>query len=416
MLKARLFIFFIFFTSLAVASQSEWTVPEMNVYLLALAFYWIFSASYFHLRIHSKLGSSTIDYGITYSLSFGLFAGPAGLLIFETLYRFTVYFTKVKTKTADPDEFVHTFYNIGAFTLNNSIAYFIFQSLYPRMEGIPFGFWLLMLLLITVTAILSDLYLIIFFSFLGEINTRREAIDFIKSRSVLDMGKIAFTNGFLLLFLQQGKWDMLLGLFLLNYLVSRSFLSKSQSAQHKYERDKFEQMAYTDFLTGVHNRAFMDQKMKELDKAQETVGIIVADIDKFKLINDSYNHAVGDCVIRHFADCLKGVLTEEDVLIRSGGEEFTLFLRGRNFNQCSKLIEDINRGLLEKPAEADFHGKMIQIGYTASFGLYYGKVNTETPMEKAYILADQLLFQAKDLGRNRVSAKNGLVSLEAIGS
>ncbi|MBW9235010.1 GGDEF domain-containing protein, partial [Leptospira santarosai] len=54
------------------------------------------------------------------------------------------------------------------------------------------------------------------------------------------------------------------------------------------------------------------------------LGIVVADIDKFKRINDNYNHAVGDRVIQHFAEVLKAHTTKEDCVFRSGGEEFTI--------------------------------------------------------------------------------------------
>jgi len=113
---------------------------------------------------------------------------------------------------------------------------------------------------------------------------------------------------------------MLLGMFILNDLVSRSFYSKSQSIQNKAEPDQFEQMAYTDFLISTFNRAYMAKKMDELNHSNETIRIVVADIDKFKRFNDTYNHAVGDLVIQHFAATLKSHLGNEDLLFRTGGQ------------------------------------------------------------------------------------------------
>ncbi|MBT2687313.1 GGDEF domain-containing protein [Bacillus sp. ISL-47] len=402
----RIFILSLFFISMALAFSSKGIIVESPVYLKALIIYWFFSSLYHHLRILSKNGSTSMDYGINYSLSIGLFTGPLGLFIFESIYRFTVYFNKKRTKTADPDEFVHTFYNIGSFVLSNSIAFYLFSFLYPLLEPVPFGFWIVMLILITITSILSDTFLITIFTLLGDIKTKREAIDFIKTRSILDMGKIAFTNGLLLLFLQEEKWEMLISLFFLNYLVSRSFLSKSQMLQNKIERDKFEQMAYTDFLTGVYNRAFMDKKMSELNKTDEHVGIVVADIDKFKRINDSYNHAVGDHAIRHFANTLKSHLSKEDYLFRSGGEEFTIFLRNRNYEQSVLLVEQLRQGIENSSFEAEFKEENISLSYTASFGLFFYKVNEELSIEKAYVYADQMLLRAKELGKNRLSSRN----------
>ena len=408
MKRARTFSLLLFIASLAVAIYSKHIIVDHHKFLYALLIYWLFSFLYFQQRITSKNGSTSIDYGIYYSLSFGLFTGPLGLFIFETIYRFSVYFNKKRTKTEDPDEFFDTFYNIGAFVLNNSIAYYLFWRFYSNFQSIPFGFWLLLFLLVIVTSLLSDLYLIITFYLYGDIKTMKEGIDFIKSRSVLDMGKLSFTNGLLFLFLQEQKWEMLLSLFILNYLVSRSFVSKAQNIQNKIERDRFEQMAYTDFLTGVWNRAFMDLVMGELNQTGEYIGIVVADIDKFKKINDNYNHAVGDRVIQDFATALKHYLYEDDFLFRSGGEEFTIFLRNRTYQQTVDLVEIILQEIEKSSVVEEFNSETVTISYTASFGLYFDMVNEQVSMEKAYVFADQLLLQSKQLGRNRVSVMNGI--------
>lgn len=409
MIKVNIFIFTLFFASVAVALGSGQLMIENDIYFKALLIYWFFSNLYFHLRITSKSGNSSIDYGINYSVSIGIFAGPLGLLIYEILHRFTVYFNKKRTKTADPTEFIDTFYNIGAFTLNNSIAYYLFQHFYPSFQTIPFGFWILIFLLVGVTALLSDIYLITIFYFEGEIKTRQDAINFIKNRNLLDMGKLALTNGLLLLFLQEQRWEILLCLFFLNYLVSRSFVHKAQNIKTKTERDQFEQMAYTDFLTGVYNRAYMDKKMTELNASGEFIGIVVCDIDKFKSINDNYNHAVGDKVIQHFATTLKSYLNKEDLLFRSGGEEFTLLLRNKSYTQTVEMVEKILRGVENSAVMVEYKMEQSSISYTASFGLYFYKVSEHLPMEKGYIFADQLMLQSKQLGKNRVSVKNGLV-------
>src|SRR5690625_5070268 len=348
-----------------------------------------------------------MDIGILYGLSIGLFAGPLGIFIFEFVQRFIVYFNRKITNTADPDEFLHTFYNIGAFALNTSIAFFLFTVLYPAFQQIPFGFWLLIILLFIVTALLSDTYLITIFYITGSISSKKEVIEFIKSRSVLDMGKAAFSNGLLFIFLLEQRWEMIVALFLLNYLVSRSFLEKSQSAKHKMERDKFEQMAYTDFLTEVYNRAYMDKKMEELNESNENLGIIVSDIDSFKEINDNYNHAVGDRVIQHYAATLQSFLKEDDYLFRSGGDEFTVFLRNRSFKECAELVEEIRSGVANTPAVTE----VKRFPFSASFGLYYYKTNEKVDIKKAYVRADHLLLQAKDGGKNRMSIKNGMNDL-----
>jgi diguanylate cyclase (GGDEF)-like protein len=409
MLKARLYDFSLFFAAFAIAFGSDRILVGNNVFIKASLVYWIFSILYYHLRIINRNSTTSFDYGISYGLSLAIFAGPLGLFIFEIVFRFTVYFYKKAKKAADTGEFLDIFYNIGSFVISNSIAFYIFQLLYPGFQSTPFGFWILLILLACISSILTGTFLVIVFFITGDIKTINEGINFIfKSTSVLDYGKTGLTNGLLLLFLQTEKWEMIIALFFLNYVVSRSFYDKSQSIQDKNDRDKFEQMAYTDFLTGVFNRTYMDKKMTELNQTGESIGIVVCDIDKFKRINDGYNHAVGDKVIQHFATTLKGFLNEEDFLFRSGGEEFTLCLRGRNYQQSVDLVEGMQGGIENNTVTVEFNSEWIPISYTASFGLYFYKVNEQIPMEKGYIVADQLLLQSKQLGRNRVSVINGL--------
>lgn len=415
MVKARLYDTTLFLTALVVAFSSSGLLVTNSNYIKTLLIFWFFASLYYRLRVFYKNGSINIDYGISYDLAMVLFAGPLGLFVFETIYRFSVYFYRKWTKTADPSEFFDTFYNIGCFVITNSLAFLLFQYFHSRFETLPFGFWILIFLLVCISSYLSGTFMVIVFIILGELQSFKEGFEFIfKSISLLDYGKVAITNGLLLLFLQDGKWEWLISVFILNYIVSRSFYSKSQSIQNKLERDQFEQMAYTDFLTGVSNRTFMDKKMAELNQTGENIGIVVCDIDKFKRINDSFNHAVGDKVIQHFAAALKTYLSKEDYLFRSGGEEFTLCLRNRSFDQTEELVKRMQKGLERNLVNVEFNGAEISISYTASFGLYFYKVHEQLSMEKAYILADQLMFQSKQSGRNKVSAINGLSPSKAI--
>ncbi|WHY86902.1 GGDEF domain-containing protein [Neobacillus novalis] len=415
MLKTRIYELSLFFTSVAIAFFSSNILTDNTSFIVALIVFWFFSSLYFRLRVFFKNGNTNIEYGISYDLSLILFAGPLGLFIFESLYRFTVYFYRKWTKAADPNEFFDTFYNIGSFVITNSIAYFLFQHFYSSFQSFPFGYWILLFGLVCLSSYLSGAIMLILFVTLGEQKSFKEGIDFIfRDISLLDYGKVAITNGLLFLFLRDGKWEMIISLFILNYIVNLSFYSKSQSIQNKLERDQFEQMAYTDFLTGVSNRTFMDKKLAELNQTGEDIGIVLADIDKFKGINDNYNHAVGDKVIQHFAATLKSYLGQEDYLFRSGGEEFTLCLRNRNFNQTLDLINRMLGGIANNSVQVEYNGEMTTISYTASFGLYFYKVNEHTSMEKAYIQADELMLQSKQLGKNQVSALNGLLNKKVV--
>lgn len=409
MRKVKGIVAIIFIASLAISVPFGRILVTIDSFLVALACYLIFTLLYFNLRIFSKKGNVNIDYGTSYSMSFALFAGPLGLLIYQSVYQIAIYIYKKKTKTADTDELMDLFYNISAFVLANSLAFYLFIYTFPLIENTPILYWLLIAMLVFCTALLTDAFLVTIFYFLGEVKTRQEVIEFYKSRSLLDTGKVTITNGLLFIFLLQGKWEVIIPLFILDYLVNRSFLVKSQSLQDKAERDKFEQMAYTDFLTAIPNRADMDKKMHDLEESGELLGVVVADIDHFKHINDTYNHAVGDVVIQHFASFLQCSLEKDDYVFRSGGDEFTLFLRNRSYENTFNLVKTLQQSVEQNAIHASYRNDTISIQYTASFGLYYYKTTKKITLEKAHIHADNLLLQAKKLGRNRINVENGMV-------
>ena len=407
--KYKIFDISLFVVSVAVGLYFAPIEVDLIKYIAIFCIYLFFSVIYTNYKVMQGNGTANYDYGMSYSQSFALFAGPFGLLIFEIFYRFSVYFQRKINKTADADEFTDTFFNIGTFVIYNTIAYLFFMSLYPYFENIPLGYSLLFLLAALIIMFFSNSFLLFSLYLSGNIHSWNEVVLFLKNRSMLDIVvKNALTNGLLYYFVMQDQWEMLIVLFSLNYVVSKSFLSKQESAQNEIERDYFKEMAYTDFMTGLSNRAMMDKQMSEINGSSEVLGIVVIDIDKFKRINDNYNHAVGDLVIQHFAKMLKSRVRNNDQVFRSGGEEFTLFLRDRTYEECIECLEALRTQVSEQPAEVEFNGEMTQISYTVSCGLYYNAMVEELPMERAYIYADQLLLEAKGRGRNRLVMKNGL--------
>jgi len=407
--KSKSFDVLLFAIGLTIGLSYAPLEVDLKNYVIAFSIYLVFSALYAHLRLKSKVGSVSFDYGITYSQSFALYAGPFGLLLYEIVHRFTVYFQRKYSKTADPSEFLDTLYNIGSFVTYNSVAIGFFYALYPYADHIPLGYFILFFLTTLIINFQSDVFIVIYLYLSNNINSWSDVTSQFKIRTMLDVGKVALTNGLLYYFLMESQWEMLIVMFSLNYIVSRSFVSKQENIQNEVERDTFREMAYTDFMTGLSNRAWMDKQMNEINGTGEKLGIVVADIDKFKRINDNYNHAVGDRVIQHFADTLKANVNENDELFRTGGEEFTLFLRGRTFDQCLALIERLRMEVSLHPVEVEFNGKNTPITYTASFGLYFDEMTDKLPMERAYVVADQLLFEAKEQGRNCVKTKHSLV-------
>lgn len=405
--RLKIYIIGIFMLSLLVAVASGPLKIEWQVYAPVFIIFLLFTTLYSHLATVVKTGKVNVDYSVSYSLSFGLFTGPLGILLFELVNRFYIYLYRKRTDTADKDEFLHTFYNIGAPTLVHALGFYLYYLLIPYFEQLPVvGYWILIVAIVFLIDTLSSFFLIGVFYIMGDIKTKLDAIALITGRSKLGSLQKAITNGLLFIFMMNHQWELMIALFSLNYIFSRSALLKAENMQHKKERDRFEQMAYTDYLTKIHNRAYMNKVMNDLTNSGEKLGIVICDIDEFKRVNDTYNHSVGDSVISHFATELKYALSEDDFLFRSGGEEFTMILRKRTFSECHTFIEKLRKEIPVSQAKAEYRGKEIRVSCTASFGLYYFKAVEEADIKQAYVEADELLYRAKELGKNQVASSN----------
>jgi diguanylate cyclase (GGDEF)-like protein len=159
-------------------------------------------------------------------------------------------------------------------------------------------------------------------------------------------------------------------------------------------------MAYKDFLTGLYNRRyFYDLSKSIFSKAKrENKNLCVAmfDIDKFKNINDTYGHDVGDIALQEIANILKRNLRCSDLIARFGGEEFCVLLENISIEDAKKLFEKIRLIFENNTVEAFEH----KIQYTVSIGIYYGLENKlETMVKKA----DDRLYYCKNNGRNQIA-------------
>jgi len=160
-----------------------------------------------------------------------------------------------------------------------------------------------------------------------------------------------------------------------------------------------ERQALVDGLTGLANRrAAADALHGEAARAerlQTPLSVVLADLDGFKDVNDAYGHAVGDEVLREFADVLRETLRESDVAGRWGGEEFLLLLPGADLGGAMQLAERVRTGLAARriPSAPDLR-------VTASFGVaeYSGEYNSE----QLVATADSALYEAKRAGKDRV--------------
>jgi diguanylate cyclase (GGDEF)-like protein len=121
----------------------------------------------------------------------------------------------------------------------------------------------------------------------------------------------------------------------------------------------------------------------------------MADLDRFKAINDSFGHDAGDGVIRAFSDACRAAMRTADLVGRYGGEEFALLLTGMDAQEAVRIADRINRSLAEHSSLPEGAPQP-----TASFGIVDTR-NRSTALQRLIREADSALYEAKAAGRNR---------------
>lgn len=167
--------------------------------------------------------------------------------------------------------------------------------------------------------------------------------------------------------------------------------SESQS-QHTLitERKCVEKMAFTDKLTGAMNRTAFSE-IVEPRKRNNPAGVILCDIDHFKSVNDNYGHDVGDIILQKFSKTLQQQCRSTDWLVRWGGEEFIIILEDCDIKETLDLAERMRAAVEEMQSFPNI---------TSSFGVT--SILPFEPYEIAVKRADEALYVAKHMGRNRV--------------
>jgi diguanylate cyclase len=161
------------------------------------------------------------------------------------------------------------------------------------------------------------------------------------------------------------------------------------------ERARMQQLAERDGLTGLYNRRASESLMREfLARPMADDGLILFDIDRFKLVNDRHGHAVGDEVLRQVARRCESVLRRDDIFARWGGEEFLVLARGTHPDGIVQIAEKLRAAISAEPVE--------QVGIvTASFGA--ARIQPAESLAAWLERADAALYRAKQEGRDRVA-------------
>ena len=187
-----------------------------------------------------------------------------------------------------------------------------------------------------------------------------------------------------------------------------SYIKELETKIKTYEEQikLLSEKAYLDPLTGAKNRRYLEEQIKkEINhslRSNSELAYLIADVDDFKKVNDTYGHSFGDEVLKKVYQAIKDSASRDiDTLVRYGGEEFVVLLPHTDVNGATKVSENILRkvqkhtiALLPKPVT-------VSIGYSI---LKPNKIEHETPEEIYFILhnqADSALYNAKKSGKNK---------------
>lgn len=162
-----------------------------------------------------------------------------------------------------------------------------------------------------------------------------------------------------------------------------------------------------DYLTSLLNRRAYDYEVEKMERKYQVFNsnfaIVFYDIDHFKDINDKYGHACGDEILKSFAKILKELIRKEDIVARYGGEEFVALINFRDKIEVIRYIKRVKNAFLN----STFIYKEHKINITFSAGVTFR--NNYNSIVDAQTKADELLYEAKNRGRDKVIFDDGTV-------
>ncbi|ACG58095.1 diguanylate cyclase [Hydrogenobaculum sp. Y04AAS1] len=166
------------------------------------------------------------------------------------------------------------------------------------------------------------------------------------------------------------------------------------------DKEKFQDMAYKDALTGIYNRRFFFEEInisiEQAKRANVPICIVMYDIDNFKKVNDTYGHDMGDVVLKDFANVIVSSIRKSDIPARLGGEEFAAYLYNTDIENGFRVANNIRQNF--ENSTHTLNGTTIKC--TCSGGIY--QIQQEDGIDSALKKVDEALYVAKRTTKNRV--------------
>lgn len=178
--------------------------------------------------------------------------------------------------------------------------------------------------------------------------------------------------------------------------LKRALLSGIKEINTRLNR--FRRESNTDPLTGLANRRAMNELLEHWEQTQQSFAIIIVDIDRFKSVNDTYGHHVGDEVLRFLAQTMLNNARDNDICCRFGGEEFVILLPNTDLEHGLQAAERLRKRMATQESPC---GKVVTI--SAGVGHF---PQTGATLSVLFERTDQALYGAKHNGRNRVEVAN----------
>jgi diguanylate cyclase (GGDEF)-like protein len=160
--------------------------------------------------------------------------------------------------------------------------------------------------------------------------------------------------------------------------------------------------AFTDDLTGLYNRRFLDQNLDDqlarADQDGSSVAVVMMDLDHFTAINEEYGHEVGDQLIAAVTPAIRETFRSTDLLVRYGGDEFTFVLPGTSPDEAHRLCTALREAVARVPFLQDRGGSIATVTCSQGIAVFPDHGQTATTLRER---ADHALYVAKEHGRNR---------------